>query len=179
MRRTAKWALFVLGLIILFSVSFIYFQRLFRAKAKNEPPIFPPSALNKPLPKAHLVDVTGAELDYAELRTGKVVLVLVSEGCHPCLEEAKFLATVVSLRDDVHFYGIIPFGADRSVLKSAEAKFPFKLYFDEGGILGGTFHVDKVPIKLYVEGGILKGGWGGATTSDAKQAEFRRWLASV
>jgi hypothetical protein len=179
MSRRKKWALMSAGLIILFSVSFVYFYKTFQAKAKNEPPIFPPSALNKPLPKTHLVDVTGAELDSSEFQKGKVVLVVVTEGCHLCLDEAEFINTVMNLRDDVRFYGVVPFGADRSVLKSAEARFPFKLYFDEGGMLGDAFRIDKVPIKLYLEGGILKKGWGGASSNESKKAEFKQWLGSI
>lgn len=179
MPRSTKWILIIVALAILFVGSFLHFNKPSNAKAKNDLPIFPPSALNKPLPEAHLVDVTGAELNYSDLQKGKVILVLVTEGCRLCLDEADFLNTVVNLRDDVRFYGIVPFGADRSVLKSAEAKFPFKLYFDEGGLLGDALQVDKVPIKLYLEGGILKGGWGGATNDDAKKAEFKKWLKSA
>lgn len=179
MPRSTKWILITVVLTILLLGSFIHFNKPLNAKAREEPPIFPPSALNKPLPKAHLVDVTGAELNYSDLQKGKVILVLVTEGCRHCLEEADFLNSVIGMHGDVRFYGVVPFGADRSVLKSAEAKFPFKLYFDEGGILGDALQVDKVPIKLYLEGGILKGGWGGATNDDAKKAEFKKWLESA
>lgn len=179
MLRVAKLALIAVGLLLLFWGSFTYFHHQFHAAAEKSPPDIPPSTLNKPLPRLHLVDVTGGELPYSELERGKVVLVLVTEGCHHCLEEAKFIGSVLNLRDDVRFYGVIPFGVDRSVLKTAEGKFPFKTYFDEGGVLQGALQLDKVPIKLYLENGIIKKSWGGATYDEAKAAEFKRWLGSI
>jgi hypothetical protein len=167
------------GLVLLFFGSFTYFHHKFQTGEEKDPLNFPSSFLNKPLPMLHLVDVTGGELSYSELQKGKVVLVLVTEGCHRCLEEANFIGGVLNLRDDVRFYGVIPFGADRSVLKSAVGKFPFKTFFDEGAVLQDAFRLDKVPLKLYLENGIIKKGWGGATYNEVKEAEFKHWLESV
>jgi hypothetical protein len=178
MLRIKKKALLITCLtVIVVAASFFMFPRSSdKVRLHDAGPAFPPSSLNKPLPKVQLVDLAGEELRVEE---GKMVLVIVTEGCRLCLDEASFLATLLAARDDVRFYGVVPFGADRFVLKTAEAKFPFKLYFDEGGLLGDALRVNKVPVKLYIENGILKKGWGGATNGEQEKEEFKQWLISA
>ena len=182
MRQIPKRWLLTGGFVILLLVgSLVLWRQREQRKVHPLTPIFPSSLLNQPfpVPATDLVDLNGDKLKDSEMRTGKVVLVLLSEGCGPCIEEGKFLGSLGETRSDVRFYGIMPFGKDHTSLKSAVSRFPFKLYFDEGGSVVQALHLDKLPIKLYLQDGVLKKGWGGASFDSARQTDFKHWLESV
>lgn len=77
------------------------------------------------------------------------------------------------------FYGVISFGDKDGSLRAAEGKFPFKVFYDQGQNLSMSLGIRRVPIKLFVENGIVKKAWGGATVSKEKQDEFITWLKSL
>lgn len=177
-----KWTIRAGGIVTLFCVSVIFFNAFFRGEAEGPKPDQPAplaSLINQPLPETRLLDLDGAELNNKGLRYGKVVLVLVTPDCQPCLEEGGFIQTVLNKRRDVRFFGVIPFGESKEVLKLAENKFPFKVFFDEGFLLGRALRVNKVPIKLYLEDGIIKKTWLGSTVYNHAEGEFNQWLESL
>jgi peroxiredoxin len=170
-----------LGLVVLFCASFVFFytraQR--QAQAKAQAAAESRSAIGKPLPEVHLVATSGEAVDDQVLRKGKVVLIFLTPECDACHTEVEFLKTVVNKRSDVSFYGIITFGRKMSSPGQAESEFPFKVFYDEGFYLAPKLGINKVPIKLYLEDGIMKKAWGGATMDDEAKNTFVQWLDSV
>ncbi len=79
----------------------------------------------------------------------------------------------------VHFYGVISYGDKASSLRAAEQKFPFKTFFDENFQLAGALGITRVPVKLYVEDGVMKKVWGGATNDEQKKTAFVQWLDAL
>lgn len=134
--------------------------------------------LDKALPEAHLVNLAGVKLDDNLLRHGKVVLAFVTPTCKPCLNEGEFLGTV-SDRGDVRFYGVISFGDEKISLKVAEGVFPFDVYYDQGSLLARGLNINRVPLKIFLEDGIIRDVWDGSTKTEEARAEFRDWLKKV
>jgi hypothetical protein len=180
--KRAKWA--ALGgacLVILFCASFVFFytraQR--EAQAQAQAAAEARSAFGKPLPEAHLLAPSGEAIDDRILRKGKVVLIFLTPECDACHTEVDFLKTVVNKRSDVSFYGIITFGKKLATTDGGEGAYPFKVFYDEGFHLAPKLGVNRVPIKLYLEDGVMKKAWGGATTEDEKKNDFVQWLENV
>ncbi|MGI9055830.1 MAG: hypothetical protein ACR2F2_08525, partial [Pyrinomonadaceae bacterium] len=81
---------------------------------------------------------------------------------------------------DVTFYGVTSFGKPEETLTEAQKKFPyFDVYYDAESLLALQLKITKVPIKIYLEDGIIKKVWGGATISEEKKSEFINWLENV
>ena len=131
------------------------------------------------LPHAELVDETNQVLPDATLHTGRLILVFVSPDCGACQTEAQFLQPVIKQHSNVPFYGVVSFGEQATALRTAQAEFPFKVYYDRNFQLAGQLGIRRVPIKLYIEDGVIKKVWGGATTDATKQAEFVSWLEKL
>jgi len=145
---------------------------------RREPPVAANSAplMNRPLPPANLVYLGGAKLDDQALRNGKVVLVFLAPNCPPCEAEAQFLKSIIDKRKDVTFYGVVSFGtldAGRT-----QDKFPFKLLLDQEPRLAGTLGLYRVPIKVFLEDGIIKKSWKGAASNEERVA-FAKWLEDL
>jgi hypothetical protein len=163
-------------------VCFIIFYGYFYEKAqaqRPEQPALSPSVVGQPLPQSRLVDADGSASDDAEVRKGKVVLAFVSPECDACLDESKFLATVVKQRGDVRFYGVVSFAESKDALRPAEGKFPFKLLFDEGSFLRKGLSIKRLPTKVYLEDGVIKKTWIGSTAFYGAEQEFGDWLRSL
>lgn len=163
-----------MALAILFCASFVFFYG--RAQQKT---IAAAKGIDKPLPKANLVDLENQPLADSSLRTGQVVLVFVTADCEACAHEAEFLRTIVSRKDKVHFYGVISYGDKTTSLRAAEQKFPFKVFFDESFQLAHALGITRVPVKLYLEDGVMKKVWGGATNDELKKTAFVQWLDAL
>jgi hypothetical protein len=133
------------------------------------------SAISKPLPIGHLVDLKGQELKASELTQGKVILVVLSLDCDFCKEEGQFLKSRIDRRKDMRFYGVMSFGEKRDLIPASE-RFPFSVYFDDGGRLREALGIDRAPVKLYVENGIVKKTWIGSTTFNHNEKGFDEWL---
>lgn len=161
--------------VLVFCAAFVLFYTR-NARNKAAPP--EPVAGENPLPSAELVDESNQLLADSQLKNGKVVLVFVTADCDACEKESEFLKDVVNKRSDVRFYGVVSFGGEKS-LGEAKQKFPFPVFFDRGFKLAGQLGVDKVPIKIFVDNGIMKTSWGGATVDEKKKAAFIRWLSEV
>lgn len=133
------------------------------------------SLINTPFPNSKLVDSHGSNVDEQILRKGRVVVVFVTLECGACSTEIEFLKTVIGRRKDVAFYGLVPFGRP-SNSDEAEKSFPFKVFFDESGTFVSKMGINRVPIKVFLEDGIIKKGWMGAVRSDKSKTSFTEWL---
>lgn len=134
------------------------------------------SLINRPLPHAQLIDVYGANVDELVLRQGRVILVFVTMECDACGAEAKFLQTLLSRRKDVAFYGLVPFGARPDSPSVAEKMFPFRIFYDESNSFVRTMGLNRVPVKVFLEDGIIKKGWIGAALTDQAKQSFVAWF---
>lgn len=174
-KRNTIW---IIGLAILFVLvfcgGFVYFYSTRQAKQAST--LQP--ATGKPLPAAQLVDDSNQKLPDSELRRGRLVLVFITTDCDACLKESEFLRTVVGKHSDIPFYGVVSFGDKEISLRQGKDKFPFKLLYDEHRQLAGSLGIVRVPIKLFVEDGIIKKSWGGATVDDEDKATFISWLGT-
>jgi peroxiredoxin len=166
-------------LIAIFSISFYFFYQRAQKDLPKQPLILTPAVINQPLPKANLVDVSGKLLDDEKLRRGRVVLVFTLTECPPCDQENEFLKTVVGGRKDISFFYVIPFGNKDQALKTAQSKYTFETFFDEGSMLSRSLQVYQVPLKIFLEDGIIKKTWVEATVDNQRQAEFKEWLNSL
>ena len=152
---------------------------LFHYRARQPPHSGTEAKSYKPLPAANLIDLAGKKLEDQELRRGKVILVFAAPECGPCRAEAQFLRTVVGKRSDVKFYGVVSFGGKKSTPAATEELYPFKVFYDEDSSLASILGVKKVPMKVYLEDGLMKKGWGGATNQEQEKKDFIDWLDSL
>ena len=79
----------------------------------------------------------------------------------------------------MNFYGVISFGATDTSIETADKQFPFKVYFDTQPRLAGELGLYRVPIKVFVEDGIIRKSWKGASTDESAKAEFTKWLEEL
>ncbi len=170
-------------LAVVFCAGFVFFynpiQRT-KAKASAETPSEPSGSLiGKPFPPARLIDVRRAKVDEQILRTGRIIVVFVTADCDACATESKFLQTLVDRRKDVTFYGLVPFGGPPDSPDDVEKKFPFKVFYDEEDSYVQSMGINRVPVKVYLENGIIKKGWIGAAQSDKAKSSFTEWLDSL
>jgi len=175
---SSKKVIWISSLAILFVVVFcaafvVFYTRNNRNKAAKEP-----VNSGNSLPSADLVDEANQPFADSQLKNGRVVLVFMSTDCDACETESEFLKDLVNTRSDVRFYGVISFG-DRDSLREAKRKFPFEVFYDRGFKLAGQLGIKRVPIKVFVDNGVIKKSWGGATVDEKKKADFIRWLAEV
>ena len=185
---TSKRWLSIVGVLFffvaVFCIGFLFFyNRIQRSKVQaSETPSSPTKAdgsktlIDKPLPHARLIDARGSKVDEQVLRTGKVIIVFVTTDCEACAIESKFLQTLIGRRRDVTFYGVVPFGKRPDSPDVAESMFPFKVFYDEGSSYVSGIGINRVPLKVYLEDGIIKKGWIGAAVSDQARTSFREWL---
>ncbi|MGH9876895.1 MAG: peroxiredoxin family protein [Nitrososphaerales archaeon] len=137
------------------------------------------NADGKLLPEANLIDIHGGKFDDKLLRQGRCILVFVTPDCNACLTESEFLKTIIDKQKKLPFYGIVSFGGRQATLDAAKRKFPFDVFYDEGFKLAGALGIRRVPIKIFVEDGVIIKTWGGATTRKEKQEDFINWLKEL
>lgn len=179
MRSLTKVHGAIAALVLLFCGSFYVFYVIAQRKLPKPPLILTSDVINQPLPAANLVDASGKSLTDAELRQGKVVLIFSLVECKPCDQENDFLKTLIGARNDVKFFYVIPFGNREQALKAAQTKYAATTVFDDGSRLSKALQVYQVPIKLYLENGIMKKTWLDATVDEQGQAQFRAWLTGL
>ena len=173
---TSKKIIWISSLAVIFVVVFCAAFVVFYTRNRNKPA--EPVNSGNSLPSADLVNESNQVLADSELKNGRVILVFMSSNCDACMRESEFLKGIVSKRADVRFYGVISFG-DMDSLQEAKGKFPFEVYYDRGFKLAGQLGIKKVPIKIFVDNGVIKKSWGGATVDEKKKADFVQWLADV
>ena len=179
----------ILGVVIFFVVVFcagfaFFYSRMPRSEAEvaanNARPekdvaAAPKSLINQPFPHSQLVDIDGSKVDEQILRQGRVVVVFLSLECDACVMESKFLEPLLSRRKDVTFYGLVPFGRPANPHEAAD-KFAFKVFYDESGAFLYKMGINRVPVKVFLEDGIIKKGWIGAVQTDKSKTSFVEWL---
>jgi hypothetical protein len=106
-------------------------------------------------------------------------LVFTLTDCKPCDQENEFLKTAAGSRKDVSFIYVIPFGNKDQVLKVAQSKYAFETFFDNGSMLSRSLQVYQVPVKVFLEDGIIKKTWFDATVTTQGQTEFKNWLSGL
>lgn len=99
--------------------------------------------------------------------------------CAPCDQENEFLKTIVESRKDVRFFYLIPFGNKNGLLESAKSKYAIEPVYDNGSNVAKTLEMNQVPIKLFLEDGIIKRAWVGWSDTSEKQTEFKDWLRAL
>ena len=170
--------LFFVGVFCL-GFAFFYYRIQRSQNAQAKPVESSRSLIDKPLPQAQLVDVYGAKVDEQLIRKGRVVVVFITLDCDACTAEGKFLQTLTGRRKDVAFYGIVPFGNRPDSPAAAEKAFPLRIFYDEDNAFVATMGLNRTPVKVFLEDGIIKKGWiGAALTNEAKQS-FVQWLDSL
>jgi peroxiredoxin len=178
MERFSKALRMGLILIAVFCVTFYFFYKRAQ-KNLSQPLILTSAVINQPLPKAELINVSGNLLDDANLRQGKVILAFTLTNCPPCDKENEFLRAAVNRRPDVKFVYVIPFGNRELVLKAAKEKYSFETFFDDGSMLSRSLQVYEVPLKVFVEDGIIRNTWVEPTVTDQGKAAFNEWLTGL
>jgi peroxiredoxin len=171
--------LHIISLAVIFTVVFCLGFTFFYARRQRSLASQLPNTTGKPLPAAELVDESNQVLADSQLRSGRLILVFVTPDCDACMAEAQFLRKVVAERADVPFYGVVSFGDKDSALRQAKDEFPFKVFYDQHFKLASQLGIKRVPIKLFVENGVIKKSWGGATVQQDKQDEFISWLKGL
>jgi hypothetical protein len=181
MKRWLSIAGLVLFLIVVFCLGFAFFY--YRIQRTQKTPVKPgassKSLIDKPLPHADMVDVYGARVDEQVIRTGRVVVVFVTPDCDACKSESKFLGTLLDRRKDVAFYGIVPFGTHPESPDETKKTFPFRVFYDESSAFVATMGLNRIPVKVFLEDGIIKKGWIGAALTDESKESFVTWLDSL
>lgn len=171
-----KWLAFIFcSTFIVACAAFLLLAHKADRNTDTAPANVPP-LMNKPLPAANLVDSSGVPLEDSVLRHGKVVLVFVAPKCPACDTEIGFLKTVISQHPDVSFFGVVSFGVSGELPEDLEKDFPFKLYMDKEPRLAGALGLYRVPIKVFLENGIIRKSWKGSTTDEAERVAFAKWL---
>lgn len=99
--------------------------------------------------------------------------------CEPCDDENSFLKTVMDSRKDVSFIYVIPFGNKRQALQLAQNKYAAETFYDSGSMLSRSLELYQVPIKVFLEDGVIKKVWLDATDNEQKQVEFKDWLRKL
>jgi len=176
--RLFSIAVVVLFLVAVFCGGFLFFSNRMqqRLQAEAADASRRKSLIDKPFPHAQLVDVHGLRVDEQKLRTGRVIVVFVTPDCDACLSESKFLQTLFGRRKDVSFYGLVPFGKHPDNPDVAKKTFPFEVFYDENNAFVGTMGINRVPVKVFLEDGIITKGWIGAALTDAAKQSFIEWL---
>jgi hypothetical protein len=166
-------------LVLVFGASFLFFYKRAQKKLPKQPLILTSAVINQPLPKADLINGSGQGLDDSKLRKGRIILVFVMPDCQPCDQEDQFLKTVIGIRKDINFIYVIPFGSQVATLKSAQGRYASEAYYDRGRTVSKELEMTQVPIKIFLEDGIIKKIWLDATVDSQAQNEFKTWLTSL
>lgn len=166
-------------LIAVFCGGFYFFYKRTQKNPPKQPLILTWAVINQPLPKANLVNISGKPLEDERLRRGKVVLVFMMPDCKPCDQENEFLKTVAHSRKDVRFFYVIPFGNKDLVLKWAQGKYALEPFYDDGSNLSRSLEIYEVPLKVFLDDGIIRKTWLEATVNDQRGAEFKDWLSGL
>ena len=177
-KRWTSIAGIVLFLVAVFCGGFAFFHTRMH-HSEPQAPDSSKSLINKPFPHAQLIDTQGSKIDEQIIRTGKVVVVFVTTDCDACKTEGKFLQTLVDRRKDVAFYGLVPFGKRPDSADAAAKMFPFRVFYDESSSYVAHMGINRVPVKVFLEDGIIKKGWIGAALSDKAKTSFVEWLDSL
>ena len=166
-------------ILVVFFLTYTFVYKKTSNKPAKQPLILTSAAIIQPLPAADLVNLSGIRLEDQRLRHGKVVLVFTLTNCKPCDQENEFLKTVISNRKDISFFYVIPMGVKADVLREAHAKYAFETFYDEGSMLARNLEIYQVPLKVFVQDGVIKKTWVEATVTDQRKSDFKIWLSEL
>lgn len=138
-----------------------------------------PAWMGRPLPAAQLMAAGNRPVADDSWRKGKVVLVLLTTGCDACRAEGAFLGRLIRAHDNVKFLGVLSFEQDEESLVAAQKLFPFPVVRDDRMKLMRALGLSSVPVKIYVEDGVVRRSWGGASVDAKAQRDFEEWLRRV
>lgn len=172
-----KTLLITILFAVLFCVSFVFLFTYFQSQrqvAAEEPPIHK----EIPLPEVSFTDANGNKLPEDEIRKGKVILMFLMMDCRHCVSEVAFVNQLITKRNDIKLYGIISVGDKKKELEIASAKFPINILYDDS-LLFVKLGIKHVPIKIYLEDGVIKKAWDGASIDETKKAGFVDWLKGI
>lgn len=74
---------------------------------------------------------------------------------------------------------MISFGLKDEALQTAQSKYAFETYFDNHSMLSRSLQIYQVPVKIFVEDGVIRKVWLDSTTEPADQAAFKQWLEAL
>jgi len=175
-KRWISTAGVILFLAAVFCVGVLFFRGRIQRSTAEMSASPTKSLIGKPFPHASLVDVNGSKVDEQILRNGRVIVVFVATDCDACMTESKFLSTFVGKRKDVTFYGLALFGTHPQSPELVEKLFPFRVLYDEENFFSRTMGINRVPVKVFLEDGVIKKGWIGADLTDDAKQSFTDWL---
>lgn len=175
-----KWTVGICVLVTtVFCASFVLLYTRWHRRSRL--PAFPARLEGQAFPAARFTNLAGSTLDDHLLRTGRVVLTFIAPDCDACDVESQFLRTLVNKRSDIRFYGIIPVGDRKSSLTAASQpnKYPFETYFDDDHVYMRASRAVKVPVKIFLQDGIVRRTWEGASMTEAEKLAFSKWLEDL
>ncbi len=186
-RKNLYTLILTIGATIVFGLSYGFFYNLEQKRLQKEGQeiaqtkafIESNEVIGTALPSAHLIDISGNLLDNSILKGKRVILVFVMPECRACDDEATFLSSVIGAHKKIEWIGVLPFGEKGQTLKEAQGKYPFRVFYDENGLLSRSLEIDRVPIKVFVDGGLIRKVWIGSTGSEELKTEFDTWLVGL
>jgi len=177
-----KATLLVIGscFIATLSVSYAAFHHFFYTRGPQQTTLarYQSQAIGKPLPDVNLANFSGEALSDDELRRGEVILVLLSSECEACFKEGRFLSDIIAKYDNLRFYGILVFWSERNI-SHIDGKFPMQVFFDQDSLLRHGLEVKSVPLKVFLEDGVIKKIRAGATINSQTEREFVKDLEEL
>jgi len=176
-----KTFLFAVLFVVMFCVSFVFLFMYFQSQrqlAAEESPTQKGVPQEIPLPEVSFSDANDNKLPEDEIRKGKVVLIFLMTDCHYCESETAFVNQLITKRNDIKFYGIISVGDKKKQLEIASTKYPINVVYDDS-LLFAKLGINRVPIKIYLENGVIKKAWDGASNDETKKAKFISWLEGI
>ena len=181
--RVRRVILFSIALSVFFCGGFAFVcSKYVRAPApagqENSPLMVTGALVGRHLPEVDFIDAQNKHLTSASLGQGKVVIVVVSHSCSACGDERDFLKSVLGQKTSVKFYGLLTYSDIRDLPTDTD-KYPFKLLYDRSGKFIQEFGIDRTPVKLFCDGGVVRKIWVGSTTDETGQTNFSNWLRSM
>lgn len=128
----------------------------------------PVSIARRPLPDYRMVGVDMREVPADALRRGRVLLVYLTTGCDPCVQEVGVISRLHrDAPSDLRVFGV---GIERpaqlaTFVKEFDLKFP--VLVDVGSQLARSMEIHYFPSKYLVEDGVITKEWRGKTKDEA------------
>lgn len=165
------------ALTLFFCSCFVYLYPKFQRNPdeKKTPLILSSDVVGRPLPEVNFIDSDKKILSSEFLKNERAIIVVLSSRCSPCEDETSFLKTIVGKDQPIKFYGLLAY-SDREDLFTQQDNYPFKLLYDESGNFIKQLEIDRTPIKIFCDHGVIKRVWVGSTTLDPDKMSFTNWL---
>jgi peroxiredoxin len=126
------------------------------------------STTQRPLPDHRMVGCDMREVPADALNRGRVLIVYLTTGCDPCVEEAGVISRLHrDAPSDLKVFGV---GVERpaqlaTFVKEFDLKFP--VLVDVGSQLARSMEIHHFPSKYLVEDGVITKEWRGKTKDEA------------